>query len=500
MQDLTKLIKSTLNVIALAFLTNASGQNIDITTICKGDIWPQNYAGFTGRTKIGINDTVQVIGTNMQNGILRYEIIYKGVNCYVIKNDIERLVLLDDTNANNLWRYFNLKYEVYGNISTSGQQYDLRAELEGECLEFERNLEAEGFIFQDAYLENYLQSILNGLHSKEFIVGKRQGELNVKVLKDNSLNAFILPNGTMYINVGLLAVLQNEDELKAVMLHELAHFILDHYIVNLGKLKKEEARLAFWSSVATATAAATEVYLAAKHDVFFGGNLAYLTAISSVLYSDAVMSRLGIQFSLEQEQQADECASKLLVCYGINQRALQSAFNRIKGYYSEIGDYASIDGSSTHPSLQSRINRFDESDSILSNDIRYQVRVSLANSYAAALDYYDNHFTTCLARLKVNINNNTAEESDYVLAAMALSKVPSIDADSVALKYLSTAEDLNVNPVISLSKQKALVLLRLKRNEEAVLELKKYISLLHEDENPQEIAWAKNILFKAQLL
>jgi hypothetical protein len=71
MQDLTKLIKSTLNVIALAFLTNASGQNIDITTICKGDIWPQNYAGFTGRTKIGINDTVQVIGTNMQNGILR---------------------------------------------------------------------------------------------------------------------------------------------------------------------------------------------------------------------------------------------------------------------------------------------------------------------------------------------------------------------------------------------------------------------------------------------
>ena len=135
-------------------------------------------------------------------------------------------------------------------------QWHVFFQLEGECLEFERNLEAEGFIFQDAYLENYLQSILNGLHSKEFIVGKRQGELNVKVLKDNSLNAFILPNGTMYINVGLLAVLQNEDELKAVMLHELAHFILDHYIVNLGKLKKEEARLAFWSSVATATAAA----------------------------------------------------------------------------------------------------------------------------------------------------------------------------------------------------------------------------------------------------
>jgi len=37
-------------------------------------------------------------------------------------------------------------------------------------------------------------------------------------------------------------------------------------------------------------------------------------------------------------------------------------------------------------------------------------------------------------------------------------------------------------------------------NEEAVLDLKKYISLLHEDENPQELAWAKNILFKAQLL
>jgi hypothetical protein len=56
----------------------------------------------------------------------------------------------------------------------------------------------------------------------------------------------------------------------------------------------------------------------------------------------------------------------------------------------------------------------------------------------------------------VNINNNTAEESDYVLAAMALSKVPYPDADSVALNYLSKAEDLNVNPVLTLCKQKDL--------------------------------------------
>ena len=495
-----KTYRFLLTLGVLICLTHANGQNIDIKTIGTADIWPQNYSGYTSRTKIGVFDTVEVVRANNQYGNLRYEILYKGVSYFITKNDADNLSLVSDGDPVNYWKFFNLKYEVYGNLATSGQQYDLRAELEDECLEFERSLQREGFLFNDGYLENYLQSILNSLYSKQIIAGKRQGELNVRVLKNNSPNAFILPNGTMYVNVGLLSLLRNEDELKAVMLHEIAHFVLDHNVVNLNKLKREEARLAFWSSVATMTAAATEVYFAAKHDVFFGGNLTYLTALTSVLYSDAVLERMGIQYSQEQEQQADECATHLLRCHNINPNALLSLFNRLKNYYTEIGDFASIEGSGSHPSLQSRINRFEEINDLLPQESSFQVKVSLANSYAGALEFHNNHYTTCIDRLAVNIQNNTAEESDYVISAMALSKLPTENADSLALAYLNKAETLNVNPINEVFKQKALVLLRLNRNNDAEAELRKYIASLYEGEDDQEIEWANNLIFKAQLL
>lgn len=485
---------------ALFYFTYANGQSIDITTICNADIWPQNFSGYTGKTKIGVNDTVQVVRANNHYGNLRYEIFYNGVSYFITKNDADKLSLIKDGDPVNYWKFFNLRYKVYGNLATSGQQYDLRAELEGECLEFERRIQREGFLFNDGYLENYLQSVLNSLYSKQIIAGKRQGELNVRVLKSSSPNITILPNGTMYVNVGFLSLLRNEEELKAVMLHEIAHFVLDHSIVNLDKIKREEARLTFWSSVATMTAAATEFYFATKHDVFFGGNLTYLTALSSVLYSDAVLERMGIQYTQEQEQEADECATLLLQCHNVNPNALLSVFNRLKYYYTQIGDFASIEGSGSHPSLQSRINRFDEGDVVMPDEPSFQARVSLANSYAGALEFYENHYFTCVERLSVNIRNNTAEEADYVLSAMALSKLPSVSTDSLALAYLNKAESLNVNPVKTVYKQKALTFLRLSRKDEAITELKKYIATLQVNEEDNEIEWAKNMVFRAHLL
>ena len=61
----------------------------------------------------------------------------------------------------------------------------------------------------------------------------RQGQLDdypyyFKVVQDDSINAFALPGGPMYIHTGLIKAAENEAQLAGVLAHELAHVVLRH--------------------------------------------------------------------------------------------------------------------------------------------------------------------------------------------------------------------------------------------------------------------------------
>jgi predicted Zn-dependent protease len=49
-----------------------------------------------------------------------------------------------------------------------------------------------------------------------------------KVLQDKEPNAFALPGGKVGVNSGLFKVAKNDDQLAAVMAHEVAHAIARH--------------------------------------------------------------------------------------------------------------------------------------------------------------------------------------------------------------------------------------------------------------------------------
>jgi predicted Zn-dependent protease len=61
----------------------------------------------------------------------------------------------------------------------------------------------------------------------------RQGGLEqypyyFKVVQDDSINAFALPGGPMYVHTGLLRAAENEAQLAGVLAHELSHIVLRH--------------------------------------------------------------------------------------------------------------------------------------------------------------------------------------------------------------------------------------------------------------------------------
>ena len=50
----------------------------------------------------------------------------------------------------------------------------------------------------------------------------------IKVVEDESINAFALPGGFFFVNTGLILRAENEAELAGVMAHEIAHVAARH--------------------------------------------------------------------------------------------------------------------------------------------------------------------------------------------------------------------------------------------------------------------------------
>lgn len=63
-------------------------------------------------------------------------------------------------------------------------------------------------------------------------------EYTFKVVKDDDVNAFSVPGGFIYVNEGLLKDVQSDDELAAVLAHEIAHAAHRH-LVTLMKEKNK---------------------------------------------------------------------------------------------------------------------------------------------------------------------------------------------------------------------------------------------------------------------
>src|SRR5215470_2235652 len=95
-----------------------------------------------------------------------------------------------------------------GASSKSFQAEDDEKKLWQDSQEINRALEKANLVYQDRDLEQYLNRVAAR------VIGNRLQGTNVspsvKVVEDSFLNAFTLPDGTIYFHTGLLARMENE--------------------------------------------------------------------------------------------------------------------------------------------------------------------------------------------------------------------------------------------------------------------------------------------------
>jgi beta-barrel assembly-enhancing protease len=205
----------------------------------------------------------------------------------------------------------------------------VRPDTEGErrlwyaSAKMEESLRKSGQVYEDQRLRRYLQSILDRLYP-DF-----KGHMRVHILKAPVLNAFAMPNGSIYVNLGLIAVLENEAQLATVLAHEGIHLVNKHaaiqraYYHNTGGLR-------------TAAALLGEAGLVAE-----------LAMISSVF-----------GYSRHHEQEADELGFERLAAAGYDPREAPRAFHHLIAEAKANKDPEPI-FFATHPKLEAREHNFD---------------------------------------------------------------------------------------------------------------------------------------------
>jgi tetratricopeptide (TPR) repeat protein len=109
--------------------------------------------------------------------------------------------------------------------------------------EEQRALNASGVLLEDMALQTYLNQIVRNLQPDDL---PAKMSFNVRVVRDPYLNAFAFPSGTIYLHTGLLARMDNEAQLAALLAHEMAHCTQRHALQAFRSIK---ARSGFMASV-----------------------------------------------------------------------------------------------------------------------------------------------------------------------------------------------------------------------------------------------------------
>lgn len=218
---------------------------------------------------------------------------------------------------------------------TSQDKYEIGTEVAANILGTYK-------IYHNENLYIYLNSICNTIGINADKVNPYKG-YSIGVLDTSVINAFATPGGHILISRGMLKSANSEDELAAIIAHEISHIQLEHSI----KAIKKNTRTQKIGKFATETYAFIKLIKGEKtkediKNIMESG--AFLTNISTELVNTG--------YSKKSEYMADEMAIHLLEKTGYNPNSMKTMLENLKNNKSK--NY-SLGFGKTHPSPKKRI-------------------------------------------------------------------------------------------------------------------------------------------------
>jgi len=191
-------------------------------------------------------------------------------------------------------------------------------------------------VYNDKQAEQYINKICRAITINSENPNAYNG-YHVKLLDTHEINAFATSSGIIFVTKGLYDSVETEDQLAAVVAHEVGHIILRH-----GTSAIKNSR---WAEAGASTTNAVIVTLSPDETV-------KLANLMGNMVQDATSSLMTNGYSSNQEFDADAKALHLLAGAGYNPSALIEMLQilQVLNGRTKAGMFK------THPTPRTRIN------------------------------------------------------------------------------------------------------------------------------------------------
>jgi Zn-dependent protease with chaperone function len=173
-----------------------------------------------------------------------------------------------------------------------------------------------------------------------------------KIVNEDSINAFALPGGPMYVHTGLLKAADTEGEVAGVLAHEMSHVALRHGAAQMGKQQT-------WGTLFGVLGAAVGVAAGGSNGEC--GMLCQAGQLGAGIGGASVLTR----FSRGYEHDADLNGARMMASAGYNPMDLPRFFEKLQSKLGSAGEPKGLSlWLSDHPATGSRIQ-------YVADDIRF---------------------------------------------------------------------------------------------------------------------------------
>ena len=206
-----------------------------------------------------------------------------------------------------------------------------------------RELYRDPDYLEDPILDEYLQSIWQPLVKGAQARGEMTPELlerfawKIFIGRDRSVNAFALPGGYLGVHLGLISVVNTQDELASVMAHELSHVTQRHIARSIG----DQARMTPWliGAMILGMLAASKSAQGAQA-VIVGGQ--------------AMAAQSQLNFSRDMEREADRIGYGVMSEAGFDTHGFVTMFGKLQ-QAAGLNDSGAFPYLRSHPLSSERI-------------------------------------------------------------------------------------------------------------------------------------------------
>ena len=205
-----------------------------------------------------------------------------------------------------------------------------------------RELRNYGYVLDDPLIDEWLNTMGRRLGANS---DNPRQSFTFFMMKDRQINAFATLGGYVAVNAGLVLTAEDEDEVAAVLSHEIAHVTQQHVLRAVEKAQRDQIPILL--GMLAAVVAAQQA----------GGNSSGDASMAAIASGMGLMQQLQIDYTRSNESEADRLGIRTLARSGYDVDAMAEFFERMSlAMRGNRGGYSAPDFLQTHPVTTTRIS------------------------------------------------------------------------------------------------------------------------------------------------